>query len=59
MKKRRVLKGWVKVVLNSMILGLCVIAIVVLLNVDSKLTKDFVKNCEAQGYSTNYCIAHS
>lgn len=56
MKKRRVLKKWVRYSLT----GVMVITILVgLLNINGKMEQDFVENCESQGYSTNYCIAHS
>lgn len=56
MKKRRVLKRWVKVTLSGVI-SLVILAMFIQFN--NNLEKDFVSNCESMGYSTNYCVAHS
>ena len=54
--KKRVLKQWVK---DTLLFIPLVIVIGILINVDSKLSKNFVSDCENAGYSHNYCIAHN
>lgn len=53
--KRYKLKKWVKVTLFSIATAIAMISII---NINSKLENEFIKNCENKGYTTNYCIAH-
>lgn len=54
MKKYK-LKNWVKVTLYSIATGIVMLGLV---SINSNLEKDFIKDCENSGYSTNYCMAH-
>ncbi len=55
-KKRYRLKTWVKYSL----LAITVIPLITfLISINGKMEQDFVNNCEGQGYSHNYCVAHS
>ncbi len=56
MKTRRKLKKWVKYSLTGVMM---IITLVGLLKINGKMEQDFVNNCENQGYSHNYCVAHS
>jgi len=54
--KKRVLKPWVK---ESLLFIPLLIVIAVLINVDNKLSNNFMENCESAGYSHSYCLAHN
>lgn len=56
MKKKRVLKKWVKVTLSGVV---SLVLLTMFIQLSGTLEKDFVSNCEKMGYSTNYCVAHS
>ncbi len=54
MRKRR-LKNWVRVILYGIATGIVMLSLII---INSNLEKDFMKDCENSGYSTNFCIAH-
>lgn len=59
MKTRRVLKNWVKVVLNSLVIGVCIFAIVGLINLDRKYNEQEINKCISAGHTATYCEIHS
>lgn len=59
MKTKRVLKEWVKVALNSIALGTCLLVIVGLLSLDNTYTKTEINQCVNAGHTNSYCEAHS
>lgn len=58
MKTRRVLKSWVKVVLNSLVIGVCIFAIVGLLSLDSKYAEQQINKCMSAGHTRTFCEIH-
>lgn len=56
MKKKRVLRRWVKTSLVGLI---SLVVLTVFIQLAGNLENDFVSDCEQMGYSTNYCVAHS
>ena len=56
MKPKRVLKKWVK---YSLLVIAIIPVMILLMNINEDLEKDFLNKCESQGYSHNYCISNS
>lgn len=56
MKTKRLLKKWVR---NTLFILISVISLTILIIINDKLESEFIEKCELQGYSYDYCIAHS
>ena len=55
MKKKRVLKNWVKILIKI----IYILFIIILFQIAFKLKESGVNGCLDNGYSFEYCIKHS